>query len=109
MTKKKAKEGFDMAALMARKRIERERDGVRERRVHHSVLGPGWMSAGPGPLVFTADDGRTLDLTKWERIGISRLPKLFNDRLKRTAEDFDYQSILLEDGTAHEFKLEFAP
>jgi hypothetical protein len=90
-----------------RKRVQRTMDGDNEYRAHHAALGAGWLRNTPERFVFTADDGRTLDLTKWEEIAVGRVKRLFNRKSARTAEDADYQSVLMDDGATHEFRFEF--
>lgn len=93
-------------ALMSRKRVDRMRDGAREFRAHHAVLGAGWLRMEER-FVFVADDGRELDFTNWEEILVGRTRLLFNTRARSTAEDYDYQSVKMRDGTVHEFRFEF--
>lgn len=107
MAKSKKTPEVNGMALMSRKRVERMRDGAREFRAHHAVLGAGWLRMVEGRFVFIADDGRELDFTNWQEILVGRARLLFNKRLKSTAEDYDYQSVLLRDGSAHEFRFEF--
>lgn len=98
----------ELDARMTRPRVERTgAGGVRECRVHHTALGPGWLAYDAMRFVFTADDGRVLDITGWQRWSHSRVPGLLNQRRKRTLEDDDYESMLLHDGSTHEFRLEF--
>lgn len=106
MAKSKRAPEFNSVALMSRKRVDRMRDGAREFRAHHAVLGAGWLRMEER-FVFIADDGRELDFTKWEEILVGRTRLLFNKRLKSTAEDYDYQSVKMRDGTVHEFRFEF--
>lgn len=94
-------------ALMERRRVERERDGVREHRAHHAVLGPGWLSLAPKAGAFVADSGQRIELAAWKRLAVGRVSLLFNERRKLTVEDCDYESFLMRDDTTHEFRLEF--
>lgn len=105
MTKAKTKETF--VSKYGRKRVQRTVDGRVEYRARHAVLGPGWMTNSPEQFSFTSDDGRTLDMSKWEEIAVGRVARLFSRNKARTAEDADYQSVRMEDGTAHEFRCEF--
>lgn len=103
----KAKDEF--TTKLGRKRVERKApDGGREYRAHHSALGAGWLHNEVSRFDFTSDDGRVVDLGKWEEISIGRVRTLFDKRRARTAEDADYQSVLMPDGVAHEFRFEFA-
>lgn len=103
----KAKDEF--VSKLGRKRVERRSsDGAREYRAHHAALGAGWLHNEPTRFDFTSDDGRVLDLSDWEELSVGRTRTLFDKRRARTAEDADYQSVLLRDGTAHEFRFEFA-
>lgn len=106
MAKKKAPE-FDERALMKRRRVERMQGDVREFRAHHAILGAGWLHTEKDRFVFLADDGRELDFANWQEMLIGRTRLLFNKRAKSTAEDFDYESVRMRDGSVHEFRLEF--